>query len=60
MRERSCIPYGDAGLIKALINHNVVISKQDLAGMDNIFKEFNGWESYLVFYLWRSLCVDKY
>ena len=55
LKEPSCIPHGDAGLIKALINHNILKEKNDLSPMNHLFENFKGWESYLVFYLWRSL-----
>ncbi len=55
LKEPSCIPHGDAGLIKALINHSILKEKNDLSAMNDLFDNFKGWESYLVFYLWRSL-----
>lgn len=55
LQERSCIPYGDAGLVKALLQLNVIRQKDDMKGMQRFFKLFAGFESYLVFYLWRSL-----
>lgn len=55
MKERSCIPYGDAGLLNALIAHHLISSKKAYQEIDTVFNRFQGWESYLVFYLWRSL-----
>lgn len=55
LKERSCIPFGDAGLLNALVGHGVLKDKQDTARMEKFFRKFKGWESYLVFYLWRSL-----
>lgn len=55
LKERNCIPYGDAGLLNALLNHQLIQDKKDNKGFDEIFAKFKGWESYLVFYLWRSL-----
>ncbi|MDN3581841.1 DNA-3-methyladenine glycosylase family protein [Mucilaginibacter flavus] len=55
LKERSSIPYGDAGILKALILHGFMKDKTDLQGMDSFYKTFAGWESYLSFYLWRSL-----
>ena len=55
MREPSAIPHGDAGLLNALILHNVIKQKTDLAAIDRFFSRFPGWESYLVFYLWHAL-----
>ena len=55
LKEPACIPYGDAGLLNALIAHNILQDKKDNAALDAFFAKFRGWESYLVFYLWRSL-----
>lgn len=59
LREPSCIPHGDAGLLNALVNHGVIKSKGDRQSIDEFFKTFSGWESYLVFYLWRTLSEPK-
>ena len=55
IRDMSCITYGDSGLNRALkiifkVNKNP--TKQEV---DTIFKDFKNWESYLNFYLWKSL-----
>lgn len=55
LRVPTSIPYGDAGLLNALIAHKIITDKKDLAAIDRCFQHFKGWESYLVFYLWRSL-----
>jgi DNA-3-methyladenine glycosylase II len=55
LRVPSSIPYGDAGLLNALILHKIITDKKDLSAIDSFFQHFKGWESYLVFYLWRSL-----
>lgn len=54
------IPYGDVGLLQALVNHNLIKDRKDQAGIDRLFRKFKGWESYLVFYLWRSLSQPSY
>lgn len=60
LREPSSIPYGDAGLLNALVNHNIIERKGDLQKIDDFFSQFKGWENYVVFYLWRSLAIkDK-
>ena len=59
LREPACIPYGDAGLLNALIAHDIIHDKKDAESIDILFKDFAGWESYLVFYLWRSLAPKK-
>lgn len=55
LKERSCIPHGDAGLLNALVNLNIINDKKDIAGIEAFFSDYEGWESYLVFYLWRTL-----
>lgn len=59
LKEPSCIPYGDAGLLNALMNHKIIREKSDSKEMNTFFKKFPGWESYLVFYLWRSLAPTE-
>lgn len=54
-----CVPYGDAGLIKALLVHNLINDKRDREGMERLFSKFSEWKGYLVFYLWRSLSVSS-
>jgi len=54
MGEMSCITYGDAGLNKAVNRIFGLGGKPDKDKIDEIFKEFSGWESYLNFYFWRS------
>jgi DNA-3-methyladenine glycosylase II len=55
LRIPTSIPYGDAGLLNGLIAHKIISDKKDLVTIDAFFQHFKGWESYLVFYLWRSL-----
>lgn len=55
LKEHSCIPYGDAGLLNSLLNHKIITDKKQHAEIQIFFKDYPGWESYLVFYLWRSL-----
>jgi DNA-3-methyladenine glycosylase II len=57
LKENSSIPYGDAGIVNALIAHNIISDKKDLKALDAFYSEFPGWESYLTFYLWRSLAA---
>lgn len=59
LKEPACIPHGDAGLLNALINHGIIDDKNDKASINDFFKSFAGWESYLVFYLWRTLAQPK-
>ena len=55
LKENSSIPYGDAGIVNALTAHGFINDKKDMKGIDAFYSEFAGWESYLTFYLWRSL-----
>lgn len=55
LKERSCIPHGDAGLLNALVNLDLIRDKKDAPEIEAFFSGFSEWESYLVFYLWRSL-----
>jgi DNA-3-methyladenine glycosylase II len=55
LRCMDCIPYGDAGLSQALCALPGFTSKPSNQQVDTYFSAFKGWESYLVFYLWRSL-----
>lgn len=55
LRVPDSIPYGDVGLLQALVAHNIMKDRADLEKMHRLFRKFRGWESYLVFYLWRSL-----
>ncbi len=55
LRDMTCIAYGDTGLSSSLHTHFATEKKPDKATIDKIFTPFAGWESYLNFYLWRSL-----
>jgi len=55
LKEQSAIPFGDAGLIQALLLHSMIENRKDPQEIEAVFRNFSGWESYLVFYLWRSL-----
>jgi DNA-3-methyladenine glycosylase II len=55
LREPSCIPHGDTGLLTALANHAIIKERSETVKIERFFKKYRGWESYLVFYLWRSL-----
>lgn len=59
LKEPTCIPHGDAGLLNALVNHNIIKTKGDKQAIDAFFRTFNGWQSYMVFYLWRTLSQPK-
>lgn len=55
LREQGSIPHGDVGLLNALAKHGIIKERSEIAKIERLFKQFRGWESYLVFYLWRSL-----
>lgn len=59
LRDATCIPHGDAGLLNALLSHQLISSKSDQAAMEKLYRKFKGWESYMVAYLWRSLAVKS-
>jgi DNA-3-methyladenine glycosylase II len=48
------IPLGDAGVNQALFRHKG-LSKSGDETVKRVFAPFEGWKTYLVFYLWRSL-----
>jgi DNA-3-methyladenine glycosylase II len=57
LRDPSGIPHGDTGLLTALAKHGVIRDRKELTKIEKFFTKYKGWESYLVFYLWRSLSV---
>ncbi len=57
LRDMTCIAYGDTGLSSSLHTHFATEKKPNKATIDKIFQPFSGWESYLNFYLWRSLFI---
>jgi len=59
LKEPACIPHGDAGLLNALVNHGIIKTKNDKPAIAKFFKAFEGWQSYVVFYLWRTLSKPK-
>jgi DNA-3-methyladenine glycosylase II len=59
LREPAIIPHGDVGLLNALENHSIIKTRTETEKIERLFKKFKGWESYLVFYLWRSLAIKS-
>ncbi len=55
LREPNAIPHGDVGLLKALEAHHIIRERSEAQKIQSYFRKYKGWESYLVFYLWRSL-----
>lgn len=60
LKEMQAIPHGDAGLLNALLQHQLIRDKQDTDSIKTLFETFSGWEAYLVFYLWRSLSTAPF
>jgi len=60
LRDPDCIPYGDIGLLNALSGHGLIKDRKDTRSIEKLFGKFEGWKSYLVFYLWRSLAVPSF
>jgi DNA-3-methyladenine glycosylase II len=55
LRDPSGVPHGDTGLLTALAKHKIIKERTELAKIDRFLSNYKGWESYLVFYFWRSL-----
>jgi len=55
LRAMNCIPYGDVGVNNALFQIKGIHQKNNRLLVDEVFNNFEGWKTYLVFYLWRSL-----
>ncbi|MCF0069920.1 DNA repair protein [Dyadobacter sp. CY261] len=51
------IPHGDVGLLNALVAHGIIADRTEKDKINAFFGAFAGWETYLAFYLWRSLAV---
>jgi len=60
LRDPDSVPYGDIGLLNALSNHQLIRDRKDKKNMEKLFRKFEGWKSYLVFYLWRSLASPSF
>ncbi|MES2592827.1 MAG: DNA repair protein [Bacteroidota bacterium] len=54
LRIMNCVPYGDAGIHHA-VQKLKGIDKNNQAAIKALFDAFEGWKTYLVYYLWRSL-----
>lgn len=57
LRRMECITHGDVGLFNALVKLKNFPKRPEKQQIINLFADFEGWEAYLVFYLWRSLAV---
>ena len=60
LKDPDSVPYSDVGLLNALSNHELIRDRSDRKNMEKLFGKFEGWKSYLVFYLWRSLASPSF
>lgn len=51
------IPHGDVGLLNALAGHGIIAERSEKGKIEAFFRDYAGWETYVTFYLWRSLAV---
>lgn len=51
------IPHGDVGLLNALTGHGIITERSEKDKIEAFFRDYVGWETYVTFYLWRSLAV---
>lgn len=51
------IPYGDAGILNAMIDLKIIGNKNANERIEAFFNRFKGWQNYMVYYLWRSRTV---
>lgn len=56
-REPEGIPHGDVGLLNALEGHGIIAERSERDKIEAFFRDYAGWETYITFYLWRSLAV---
>jgi DNA-3-methyladenine glycosylase II len=56
LRVPNAIPHGDVGLLNG---HGIIADRTEKEKIDAFFSGFAGWESYLTFYLWRSLSAKE-
>ena len=59
LKRMDSIPYGDAGLLKAIQLLNEMEQRPNRAEVVDFFKPHQGWEAYITFYLWQSLSTKK-
>ena len=51
------VPYGDAGILNAMLQLGIIDNKQENEKIEAFFARFDGWQNYMVYYLWRSRSV---
>ncbi|WP_416865324.1 MAG: DNA-3-methyladenine glycosylase family protein [Imperialibacter sp.] len=55
LRRPDAITYGDAGLLNGYKQLKGLDRKPTREELEDFFRQFPGWEAYIVFYIWRSL-----
>jgi DNA-3-methyladenine glycosylase II len=55
LRRPDAITYGDAGLLNGYRQLKGLDRKPTREELEDFFRQFPGWEAYIVFYIWRSL-----
>ncbi len=55
--DMEAVPHGDAGLLSALTKHKLIHDRKDEDSLVALFDQFDGYQAYLVQYLWRSLAI---
>jgi DNA-3-methyladenine glycosylase II len=59
LRRQECITHGDVGLFNALAKLKNFPKRPEKQQVLDLFADYQGWEAYLVFYLWRSLALKS-
>lgn len=59
LKRMDSIPYGDAGLLKAIQLTNQTEHRPSKEEVTLFFEPHQGWEAYITFYLWQSLSTKK-
>jgi DNA-3-methyladenine glycosylase II len=54
LRAMNRVPFGDSGINGALLRLKSIPKKNNRRQVEEVFDRFEGWKTYLVFYLWRS------
>jgi DNA-3-methyladenine glycosylase II len=60
LRRQECITHGDVGLFNALVKLKNFPKRPEKQQILDLFADYQGWEAYLVFYLWRSLAERRH
>jgi DNA-3-methyladenine glycosylase II len=55
LRKMNCVPWGDIGIHQALNRLKGIPLKGNRRQIEDFFAAFEGWKTYMVYYLWRIL-----